>query len=91
MKWIALHKGGNVMYLNIDRATLISPKNSGSLIEFEEGDGYYVDEAPEQILEMARTELTPFGKTRGCSVCYGSGGKKESPCQHCKGSGRVPA
>gem|GEM_PF-3974884 len=28
--------------------------------------------------------------TKGCPVCYGSGGKKRAPCQVCHGTGRVP-
>jgi hypothetical protein len=26
---------------------------------------------------------------RGCSVCYGSGGKRDNPCKACKGTGKI--
>lgn len=40
-----------------------------------------------------RTPILPAGtvvmKTKGCGVCFGSGGKANNPCKACGGSGRV--
>lgn len=29
--------------------------------------------------------------TVGCRACYGSGGKRSSPCKVCRGTGKIPA
>jgi DnaJ-class molecular chaperone len=28
-------------------------------------------------------------QTKGCPACYGSGGKRTTPCKRCHGTGRV--
>jgi DnaJ-class molecular chaperone len=30
-------------------------------------------------------------RTKGCPACFGSGGKRNSPCHTCTGTGRVAA
>lgn len=37
----------------------------------------------------SRIEKPISVQTKGCPVCYGSGGKKNIPCRNCGGSGRV--
>jgi len=30
-------------------------------------------------------------RQKGCPACFGSGGKRRTPCKHCAGTGRVAA
>lgn len=36
-----------------------------------------------------RAEAAESAKFRGCKACFGSGGKKASPCAVCNGTGQV--
>lgn len=39
----------------------------------------------------AEKEPAPQAKQKGCRACHGSGGKMDSPCLKCYGTGKVPA
>ncbi|MEN6401133.1 MAG: hypothetical protein ABFD94_04255 [Armatimonadia bacterium] len=55
-----------------------------------------VDAADILIRTLANTQPVKFneayrGQTKGCPACFGSGGKRRSPCQECNGTGKVAA
>jgi hypothetical protein len=38
---------------------------------------------------LLKRKIATAAKTKGCRVCFGSGGKKSNPCVVCGGTGRV--
>lgn len=50
----------------------------------EEAD-YFMD----HVASKENSEPPTEGKKKGCTSCYGSGGKASSPCKKCKGSGKI--
>lgn len=54
----------------------------------EEAD-YFIEHVANSNKPAAYPENFKLPKTRGCPDCFGSGGKRDSKCRKCKGSGKI--
>ena len=89
---------GSKVWLNLATAwavvdhayTNAAGQGSKSIVQYSDETNFYIQESVQEIMAKFNSPQVAPAKTRGCTVCFGSGGKKTDPCANCKGTGRIP-
>jgi len=95
--WASVDTGGNGPELvafgrAVERLVVAAQAGQVAVPEAEaipEWLASYGEESAAYIRELQEARAKPV-KLMGCRACYGSGGKRNDPCQVCDGTGKVP-